>query len=40
MGGIGITNANLGPGQYQLGDLIFGRGTRYKVESVEIQPMR
>lgn len=32
------TNANLGPGQYQLGDLIFGRGTRYKVESVEIQP--
>ena len=32
------TNVPLGPGQYQLGDLVFGKGTRYKVESVEIQP--
>lgn len=28
---------NLKPGQYQIGDLVFGRGTLYPVSSVEIQ---
>ncbi|AYN58170.1 hypothetical protein SEA_KANDZ_28 [Mycobacterium phage KandZ] len=28
---------NLEPGQYQIGDLVFGRGTMYPVTSIEIQ---
>ena len=30
--------AAISSGQFQVGNLVFGKGTRYKVESVEVQP--
>lgn len=30
--------AAISPGQFQIGNLVFGKGTRYKVENIEIQP--